>query len=128
MLTVMAKTALMIDDDAVLRELYRAKFEKAGFTFLIAEDGKKGIEALVGGAKPDVILLDVMMPNMNGFEFMQEAKHKEIPLPPIIVFTSQEGDIDKMKAFAYGATYFVQKATATPWDVLQKAEAFLKQS
>src|SRR4051812_6328697 len=114
------RTALLIDDDAVLAELYRVKFEKAGFVVRMAENAGKAIELLKGGLKPDIVLLDIIMPGMDGFGFMQEAKHKELPLPPVIVFTSQEDDVDKMKAFAYGATHFVQKATATPKDVLAK--------
>src|SRR3989338_9265771 len=108
------KTILIIDDDAVLSELYRVKFVRAGFTVLQAESGTKAIEILRGSVQPAVILLDLLMPNMDGFAFIQEARHKGLHLPPLIVFTSQGGDIHKMKSFALGAAHFVQKANATP--------------
>jgi len=119
------RTALIIDDDAVLTELYRVKLARAGFQVLLASDGAKAIALLSSGAKPDIILLDVVMPTMDGFAFLQEAKHKDIHLPPLIMFTSQQDDIDKMKSFALGATEFVQKATATPKEVLEKIELLL---
>ena len=84
------------------------------------------MEMLKSGTKPDMILLDVIMPHMDGFEFIQEAKHKELHLPPIIVLTSQQDDIDKMKAFALGADHFVSKAVATPKEILEKIGAMLQ--
>ena len=120
------KTILIIDDDAVLAELYRVKLARAGFTVFLASDGQKALDLLKSGTKPDIILLDVVMPHMDGFAFLQEAKHKEMHLPPVIVFTSQEGDIDKMKAFAFGAVHFVQKATATPKEVLEQIETIFR--
>lgn len=123
---VQTRTILLIDDDAVLSELYRMKLTRAGFTVLLASDGEKAIEILKGGALPDIIILDVIMPHMDGFAFLQEAKHKELALPPVIVLTSQGDDVDKMKSFAFGATQFVHKATATPKDILEKIEAILR--
>jgi len=119
------KTILIIDDDAVLAELYRVKFVRAGFTVLQAESGAKAMEILKSGVRPSVILLDLLMPNMDGFAFIQEAKHKGIPLPPLIVFTSQEDDIHKVKSFALGATQFVQKASATPGEIIEKIQLLL---
>src|SRR3989344_3343738 len=119
------RTILIIDDDVVLAELYRVKFVRAGFKVLLASGGEKAMEMLKSGTKPDMILLDVIMPHMDGFAFLQEAKHKELHLPPIIVLTSQQDDIDKMKAFALGADHFVQKATATPKEILEKIETML---
>ncbi len=122
---VRERTILLVDDDAVLAELYRVKFARAGFQVLLASDGQKAIDVLIQGARPDIILLDIVMPHMDGFGFLQEAKHKELRLPPVIVLTSQQDDIDKIKAFAFGANHFVQKATATPKDVLQTIEVVL---
>ena len=119
------RTILIIDDDAVLVELYRVKFVRAGFAVLQAENGAKAIELLKSGIRPSVILLDLLMPNMDGFAFIQEAKHKGISLPPLIVFTSQEDDIHKVKSFALGATQFVQKASATPAEILEKIQLLL---
>lgn len=121
------RTILIIDDDAVLAELYRVKFARAGFQVLLATNGEKAIEVLKGGARPNIIVLDVIMPHMDGFAFLQEAKHKGLHLPPVIVLTNQEGDVGKVKAFAFGAIHFAQKATATPKEVLEKIESILKE-
>ena len=121
------RSILLIDDDGVLRDLYRVKFKRAGFSTLEAGNGQEAITLLAKGAKPDAILLDLIMPVMDGIAFLQEAKHKALTLPPLIVFTSQEGDIDKVKAFAFGANQFVQKATATPKMILEKVEMLLQQ-
>ena len=125
---VTARSVLIVDDDTVLSDLYRVKFEGAGYKVSVAHNGQDGIGILSSGIKPDVILLDVMMPVMTGFEFLQEAQHKGIELPLVIMLTNQQEEVDKMRSFAYGADHFIQKAIVTPKDVLAKVEDMLQKS
>ena len=119
-----SRTILLIDDDSVLTELYRAKFEGAGYAVVICHNGKKGFDALRNGLQPDVIVLDLMMPVMDGLTFLQEAAYK-LRLPPVIVMTSQEEDAKKLDALLHGAHAYVIKARVTPKDLLEEIRLLL---
>lgn len=80
------KRLLIIDDDDGLREVFRLFMEKAGFQVAEAEDGEKGL-AKIPEFKPDLIVLDLMMPNLNGFEFVQKAQALGIAGIPIIIIS-----------------------------------------
>ena len=79
---------LVVDDDPQIRYLLRRALEKAGWQVAEAADGREGLEA-VAASRPALILLDLMMPGMDGFEFMQELRRKPgCELLPVVVITS----------------------------------------
>ena len=119
-----ASAILIIDDDQVLTELYRSKFEKEGYAVTVCHDGQQGFDTLRGGLKPDVIVLDLMMPVMDGITFLREASYK-LRLPPIIVMTSQDQDAKKLEALIHGAHAYVIKAQVTPMDLLEQIRLLL---
>lgn len=117
---------LLVEDDKSIRDLYEIKLNKVGFTVFTAEDGGKGWE-LAQKELPDLILLDVMMPVMNGFEVLKKlrenAETKDIP----VVILSNYGEVDQMtQGFIVGATDYLIKAEHTPSDVVDIVNETLK--
>jgi CheY-like chemotaxis protein len=84
------KTILVIDDDLAIRVLLQAVLKRMQFNVALAEDGAVGLEALRGNGKYDLILLDLMMPKLNGYEFIEKIREEfpEEKRPHIIVFTA----------------------------------------
>jgi two-component system alkaline phosphatase synthesis response regulator PhoP/two-component system response regulator VicR len=114
----MAKV-LIVEDDLAISNLYKAKLTKEGFTVFTAYNGKEGLEA-VKKDNPDIILLDVMMPVMSGFEMLKALRNiKEYKETPVIIL-SNYGETDQMtEGFLDGATDYLIKVEHTPDDVVQ---------
>jgi PAS domain S-box-containing protein len=106
----MEKNTLLIIDDTYSNVKFLHSFlSNIGFNVLIAEDGKEGIQ-VTKNAKPDLILLDVMMPNMDGFEVCQYLKsHKNTKDIPIIFMTALTDTKYKLRGFEVGATDYITK-------------------
>ncbi|OGR87287.1 MAG: hypothetical protein A3J74_11295 [Elusimicrobia bacterium RIFCSPHIGHO2_02_FULL_57_9] len=79
-----AKRLLIIDDDEDLRDIFERYMAKEGFSVSSAEDGLKGL-ARIAVFKPDLIVLDLMMPNLNGFEVLHKMQQEKINVPVIVV-------------------------------------------
>ena len=117
---------LIVEDDKSIRELYALKLEKNGFEVFTAENGSTGWDTVIKEL-PDIILLDVMMPVMNGFQVLKKLKAKtetqEIP----VVILSNFGEVDQMtEGFLAGATDYLIKAEHTPADVVEIVNETLK--
>lgn len=116
----MAHKILLIEDDATLLDMYRLRFEKEGFNFFTANRGKAGIE-LASKERPDLILLDIVMPEMDGYQVLEQLKKnattKDIPVV-MLSNLGQHEEIDHgMKLGA--ADYFI-KASLTPSDLVAR--------
>lgn len=120
---------LMIEDDPNLSDMYGARFELEGYTVAKAEDGDKGLAAAVNEA-PDLILLDILMPNVNGFEVLRQLKTQpETKNIPVIVYTNlgtSEADEKRELAFSLGAADYLVKALHEPESIVQRINAILK--
>lgn len=117
---------LIIEDDAMLAEMYATKFKTEGFAVVQAADGTEGI-AVAKKEKPDVILLDVIMPKLDGFGTLQQLKADDsLKRIPVIMLTNlgQEEDIKKGKEL--GASDYFVKANQTPSQIVEKVQALLK--
>lgn len=100
-------TVLVVDDDASVRELVRRFLTSAGYNVLVAEDAIVAGHQIVGGA-PDLLVLDVNMPYMDGFEFAAAMKaDPALPFIPIIFLTAREEGYDR--AMALGAVGYINK-------------------
>lgn len=117
---------LLVDDDKMLIELYKERLELAGYQVEISRDGEEGL-AKIHQVKPDLVLLDIMMPKVNGYEALASIKSdpstKDIP---VIILSALMRDINKTKAIESGADDYVIKSEAMPADVIKKIEAVLK--
>ncbi|MFA6391725.1 MAG: response regulator [Patescibacteria group bacterium] len=101
----MTKKILVIDDDSAIQQVIKSSLVPEGYDVRTADNGQAGLD-LVKEFQPDVIMLDIMMPVMGGFDFLKQNKESTIP---VIVLSSlgQDGNEEKVKAL--GVKYFLQK-------------------
>ncbi|MGN0654338.1 MAG: response regulator transcription factor [Oscillospiraceae bacterium] len=97
---------LIVDDDVNICELLRIYLEKEGYTVILAHDGEKGIEKF-NATKPDIILLDIMLPVMDGWQVCREIRKKSNV--PIIMVTAKSETFDKVLGLELGADDYVVK-------------------
>lgn len=102
------KRIMIIEDDKDLQEIYKLNFEMAGYEVLQESDGLDGISGVVE-KKPDIILLDVMMPNMDGFAFLRALKDNTSINIPVVVCSNLSDKETYAKAVAAGATAVLLK-------------------
>ena len=106
---------LIVDDDVVVRETLRAAVALEGYRFALAADGREALNKLAE-VQPDVVLLDVMMPGMDGFEVTRRIKNNPATiLIPVILVTALDSRQERMQGIAAGADDFLNK----PIDRLQ---------
>ena len=105
----MAKTILVVDDSASLRQVVSIALKGGGYDVIEACDGKDGLSKL-NGQKIHLIISDVNMPNMDGLTFVKQAKQKpEYKFTPVIMLTTEAGEAMKQQGQAAGAKAWVVK-------------------
>ena len=120
------KTILIVEDDKFLRELINRKLSGEGFDALEAVDGEEGIKKIKEG-KPDLVLLDLILPGIDGFEFLAKAREDpETSSIPIIILSNlgQREEVDK--GLKLGAVDYLIKAHFTPGEIIEKIKNVLK--
>ena len=119
------QTVLIVDDDEFLLEMYALKFKEEGFTVEIAETGKDALTK-IESVKPDVVLLDVVLPEMDGFAVLQKMRpEKKSGLPIIVLLTNLSQKDDTERGMRLGADDYVVKAHFTPSEVVEKVRKLL---
>ncbi len=103
----MGKRVLVVDDEQNIVDILQFNLEKEGYEVITAADGLEGLK-LARSEDPDLILLDVMMPEMDGFQVCQELR-KEDKLTPIIMLTAREEEADRVMGLELGADDYVSK-------------------
>ncbi|PSB29361.1 hybrid sensor histidine kinase/response regulator [Chlorogloea sp. CCALA 695] len=108
---IMAETVLVVDDSITLRQTLALTFEKAGYRVLQARDGREAIEQLQkNSATINLVVCDVEMPNMNGFEFLSQRRQDPVlSKPPVVMLTSRSSDKHRMLAKQLGAKEYFTK-------------------
>lgn len=104
------KTILIVDDDHELSDGLRAVLEKQGFRVIQARDGQQG-KQMVYNQRPDLVILDMMMPRMGGYPVLEHFKGKT-DAPPIIMITANEGSRHKAYAEYLGVIDYIRKPFA----------------
>jgi len=122
----MPKTILVVEDDKFLRELISHKLLKEGFDIIEAFDGEDGIKK-IKEQKPDLILLDLILPGIDGFEVLSKMKSDQelVPIPVIILSNLGQKD-DVEKGLKLGAVDYLIKAHFTPGEIVEKIRNILK--
>lgn len=122
-----AKIAV-VEDDAAIVQMYRLKFEADGYEVKTAGDGVAGLK-MIDEFNPDIVLLDLMMPLMNGIDVLahlrKEPKTKDLK---VVVLTNMGDAETASKVFAMKATDYIVKAEMTPKEVSQKIRQLLGKS
>ena len=116
-------TILIIEDDAAMLRGLKDNFEQRGFTVLTADDGEKGLEAALE-AKPDLIVLDIMLPKVNGYEICRLVRAEKLDMP-IIMLTAKGEESDVVLGLNLGADDYVTKPFSIK-ELLARANAFLR--
>lgn len=121
------KKILIVEDEETLSAMYKAKLEESGkFKVFTADNGVLGLEA-AKKERPDIIILDVILPQIDGFSVLEELKKsgstKKIP---VIMLTNLGTDEDKEKGKKLGAADYLVKANLTPSQVEEKIKEYLK--
>lgn len=111
----MNENILIVEDDPVIASMYAGKFEREGFVVKIAENGIAAT-TIIGSFFPNVILMDMMMPTMNGFETIAVIRKlaPSLEASKIIVFSNLSSEEDRSKAKELGADGYLVKAETTP--------------
>lgn len=125
MMTVAPKI-LVVDDDKLVRDLYGAEFRNVGFDVATAKDGEEALEKLPS-FNPNVVLLDIMMPSIHGFQVLDIARNTpSVKKAKIVVFTAL-GDSDaREKAQDLGADGYLVKAQTTMKEVVEYVQKLLE--
>ena len=122
------KKIMIVEDDVFVMDIYQTKLAQEGFEVLSATNGMEGLKKLKAMTElPDLMLLDILMPYMDGLEMLAEIKKEEkLKNIPIILLTnlSQKNDIDR--GMGLGANDYLIKSHFTPSEVVEKIQANLK--
>ncbi|MDP2864219.1 MAG: response regulator [bacterium] len=116
------KKILIIEDEEIMIDLLQKKLTVEGYEISVARDGKEGLEKMKE-VKPDLILLDIIMPKMGGFEVMEEMqKDKELEKIPVIVVSNSGQPVEIDKAQTLGAKDWLIKTEFDPREVIDKVK------
>ena len=122
----MAKTILIIEDDKFLRELIVRKLKEEGYQTIEAGEGEEGLEK-VKKEKPDLILLDLILPGMDGFEVLGKIKEEpSLSSIPVIILSNLGQSEEVEKGLKMGAKDYLIKAHFTPGEIIEKINNVLK--
>lgn len=119
------KKILIVEDDRTLVRLYSTKIEKSGYEVATAFDGEEGLEK-ISSFKPDVVLLDIIIPKLDGFSVLEKMKKNPATKNiAVILLTNLGQDEDVSKGKELGARDYLVKSQFTPAEIVKKMEAVL---
>lgn len=122
------KKILMVEDDAAMREIVIHKLQTHGFDVKEADDGRKGIEVLLA-EKPDLVLLDLMLPEVDGFKVLETVRANTDPAvadTPVIILSNLWSNKDILRTKALKVQAYMVKAYFTTEEILNKINEILK--
>ncbi|MEX0931626.1 MAG: response regulator [Candidatus Paceibacterota bacterium] len=112
------KKILLVDDDTFLLDMYSIKFKEKGFEVHTAPSGEDVIQKLTEGFVPDIILLDIVMPAMDGIEILEKIMNDKLaPSADIIMLSNQSAPATVDRALELGAKGYIIKASTIPSEV-----------
>lgn len=121
----MKKKILIVEDEVILGEMYKDKFEQAGLDVVLVESAEKALE-ITPKVKPDLILLDILLPKENGIYFLNEIKNRpEFSNIPIIAFSNYDDLDTKKEAYKLGVKEYLIKTAYTPQEIIEKVKEYL---
>lgn len=117
---------LLVEDDPAMATLYQDLFEKEGYSITVATDGEQGLK-LALSSMPDIMLLDVLLPKMNGLTILTRVRATDWgKKTPIIMLSNVDPDDTMMQHIGHGQpTYYLLKANTNPGELLEKVKGIL---
>lgn len=120
------KKILIIDDDSFLLDMYALKFNQSNFDVTTALGPEPALEKLHQGFIPEVVLLDIVMPVMDGFELLEKFKEDNLAQSAIFIILSNRGQpSDIARGESLGAAGYIVKASSTPSEVIEKVNSII---
>ena len=120
------KKILIVDDDNFLLDMYALKFSQHNFEVHTAESRVQAIERLKGGLVPEIILMDIIMPEMDGFEMLEKINKENLsPTSSKIILSNKSQAEDIERGNSLGAAGYIVKANSTPAEVIDQVLAIL---
>jgi len=118
----MAKKILIIEDEEIMIDLLQRKLTKEGYEISVARDGEEGLKVM-REVRPDLVLLDIVMPKMGGFEVMEKMnKDPELKAIPVIVISNSGQPVELDRAQKLGAKDWLIKTEFDPQEVIDKVK------
>lgn len=112
---------LIIDDDAFILNMYVTKFIKAGHDVDTAKSGAEALTKIKEGAVPDILLIDIVLPDMNGLDFLETIRNEKLVSQSVcIMFTNQNSGEEAERAKSLGVAGYIIKANLIPSEVVTK--------
>ncbi|CAN7173114.1 response regulator transcription factor [Peribacillus frigoritolerans] len=121
----MSKKILVVDDEQSIVTLLQYNLEQSGYTVITALDGEQGLEAAVN-IRPDLVVLDLMLPKMDGLEVCKQLRQQKINIP-ILMLTAKDDEFDKVLGLELGADDYLTKPFS-PREVVARIKAILRRS
>lgn len=117
---------LLVEDDVFLMDIYKKKFEMEGFKISVSDNGEKGLADIIK-KKPDIVLLDILLPKLDGFAVLEKLKaDKEVKNIPVILLTNLGQKDEVEKGLRLGAEDYMIKAHFKPSEIVDKVKKVLK--
>lgn len=120
------KKILIVDDDSFLLDMYTLKFSQSNYDVTTALGPEAALKILRDGFVPEVMLLDIVMPVMDGFELMEKMKEEHLAESTIRIVLSNRGQpSDIARGESLGAAGYIVKASSTPAEVIEKVNSII---
>jgi len=120
------KKIAVVEDEAAIMDIYKIKLKLSGYQVVTAENGDVAIK-IIKKEKPDLVLLDILLPKKDGFEVLDEIRKSEdekIKSTPVIITSNLSNEEDIQEAKNIGIVDYVIKAKSTPSDIIKKIDKF----
>lgn len=114
-------TVLLVDDDKFLLDMYRKKFEREGNVVDVAVSAAEALSKLRNGAQPDILILDIIMPDMDGIELLENIRKEKLVPGAAVIMLTNESNRDKIEqAKKLGIKGYIVKATTIPTELVEE--------
>jgi len=122
-----SELVMVIEDEKEIRDLVRYNLEKAGYRVAAAADGEQGLQQLFA-SRPDALVLDLMLPGMNGLEIVREVRNEPLTHDlPVLILTARSAEMDKLLGFEQGADDYLTKPFS-PRELVARVKALLRRT
>jgi DNA-binding response OmpR family regulator len=122
-----SQLVMVIEDEKEIRDLVRYNLEREGYRVSAEADGEKGLEQLFA-ARPDLLVLDLMLPGRNGLEILREVRAEPLTRDlPVILLTARAAEMDKLLGFEHGADDYLTKPFS-PRELIARVQALLRRA